>query len=75
MRKKGKGKGNKEGDNMQTALNQSSFADFIRTNKDVIKKVVSSNTVKNKDGLTVIAKNDPWRNEKEWDQFNKEIKK
>ena len=60
---------------MQTALNQSSFADFIRTNKDVIKKVVSSNTVKNKDGLTVIAKNDPWRNEKEWDQFNKEIKK
>ena len=75
MDKKEKGKGNKEGDNMQTALNQSSFADFIRTNKDVIKKVVSSNTVKNKDGLTVIAKNDPWRNEKVWDQFNKEIKK
>jgi hypothetical protein len=75
MDKKEKGKGNKEGDNMQTALNQSSFADFIRTNNDVIKKVVSSNTVKNKDGLTVIAKNDPWRNEKEWDQFNKEIKK
>ena len=38
MDKKEKGKGNKEGDNMQTALNQSSFADFIRTNKDVIKK-------------------------------------
>ena len=75
MNKKEKGKGDKEGDNMQAALNQSSFADFIRTNKDVIKKVVSSNTVKNQDGLTVITKNDPWRNEKEWDQLGKEIKK
>ena len=75
MNKKEKGKGDKEGDNMQPALNQFSFTDFIRTNKNTINKVVNSNTVKNKDGLTVITKNDPWRNEKEWDQFNKESKK
>ena len=75
MDKKEKGKGNKEGDNMQTALNQSSFADFIRANKNIINKVVNSNTVKNKDGLTVITKNDHWRNESEWDQLGKDIKK
>jgi len=77
MDKEEKSKVNKEGDKMQTTLKKDtfSFADFIRTNKNTIRKVVNSNSTKNNDGLTVISKNDPWRNESEWDQLNKDIKK
>ncbi|SFM38372.1 hypothetical protein [Pelosinus propionicus] len=43
------------------------FTDFIEKNKDKIRKVAEANTVRNKKGIPVITKDDPWRNEKEWD--------
>lgn len=47
---------------------------FIEKNKEKIKKIAEANTKKNKDGLTVLDKNDPWREETEWDQLYKELK-
>lgn len=71
----------KDGDNkgekdMQAVLKGTapSFADFLNSNKDIVRKVVDSNTVKNNDGLTVISKDDPWRDELEWDHYDRKIK-
>lgn len=51
---------------------QTSFKDFVAKNKDIIHAIAESNTVKNGDGKTVIAKNDPWRKEDEWDKFRRD---
>lgn len=51
----------------------SAYIEFIENNKDVIRKIADSNTKKNQDGLTVIEKDDPWREESEWDDFFKEL--
>ena len=51
-----------------------SFADFVNQNKNTIHKVTGSNSIKNHDGDTVISKDDPWRNESEWDQIYWELK-
>ncbi|MDD5486937.1 MAG: hypothetical protein PHW65_05230 [Dehalococcoidales bacterium] len=47
------------------------FAEFIQKNREVAYKIAESNTVRNKDGRPVITKDDPWRNEKEWDRICK----
>jgi hypothetical protein len=50
----------------------SKFTDFVRDNKEKIYKIAEANTVRNKEGAPVITKDDPWRNESEWDaHFNK----
>lgn len=51
------------------------FADFISKNKEIIYKIAQSNTVVNESGLTVIPKDDPWREEKEWDEMYEDLKK
>lgn len=42
--------------------------DFINQNKEKIRKLSEQNTKKNSKGEVVITKNDPWRNEVEWEQ-------
>ncbi|HBW35633.1 hypothetical protein [Desulfosporosinus sp. BICA1-9] len=51
------------------------FADFVNKNKDIIYKIAKANTVVNEAGLTVIPKDDPWRDEKEWDEMYEDLKK
>lgn len=47
--------------------------EVIKKHKEAILKIAKANTKKNEDGLTVIEKDDPWRNETEWDELFKEI--
>ncbi len=49
------------------------FKDFLRDNKEKIYKIAEKNTAKNKDGIPVIAKDDPWHDEDEWDTHFKEL--
>ncbi|HZK84497.1 MAG TPA: hypothetical protein VFC58_07460 [Desulfosporosinus sp.] len=67
---------NEEGKNMRAARKESepSFADFINSNKNVIRKIVGANSTNNRDGLAVITKDDPWRDESEWDQLDRDLK-
>ncbi|MDR3601493.1 MAG: hypothetical protein P4L49_13610 [Desulfosporosinus sp.] len=51
------------------------FAEFVNKNKDLINKIARSNTIQNDAGVTVIPKDDPWRDEHEWDEMYKELKK
>ena len=44
----------------------------LKTHLQKIKKLAQANTVKNKDGLTVITKDDPIREESEWKSSIKE---
>jgi len=39
------------------------FADFLTKNKDLINRIARSNTTKNDADVTVIPKDDPWRDE------------
>lgn len=57
----------KGGRNMQTTV----FEKFVKTNRDKIKRIAEANTLKNKEGVTVLAKDDPWRTENEWDELYK----
>ena len=50
------------------------FSTFIKQNKEKIYKFADSNTPKNKQGITVIKKDDEWRNEPEWDDLYEDIK-
>jgi len=49
-----------------------SFADFLTRNKLLIRQLAEANTKKNQEGKTTISKNDPWREEHEWNKLNKE---
>lgn len=49
------------------------FAEFVSKNRDLINRIAKSNTIKNNDGLTVIEKDDPSRDEHEWDDLYKEL--
>ena len=51
------------------------FAEFLTKNKDLINRVARSNTTKNDADVTVITRDDPWRDEHEWDDMYKELKK
>ena len=51
------------------------FADFVNKNKTIIYKIAKANTVVNESGLAVIPKDDPWRDEKEWDEMYEDLKK
>lgn len=59
----------KEDKKMEAVLKKQLFSDFIKKKDDVIRKMVEENTVKNKDGKTVVTKDDPWRKETEWDIY------
>lgn len=50
------------------------FEEFIAKNRQLIRTAANANTVKGKEGKTVIAKNDPWRNEHEWDEMHRALK-
>jgi hypothetical protein len=54
---------------------ETSFTDFVTKNKDIIYKIAKSNTVINESGLSVIPKDDPWLDEKEWDEMYEDLKK
>lgn len=47
--------------------NDMDFKDFLIQNKDKIRRLSDSNTVKNSKGEVVITLDDPWRNETIWD--------
>jgi hypothetical protein len=44
----------------------------LRAHLQKIKKIAQSNTVKNEEGLTVITKDDPVREESDWNSSIKE---
>lgn len=45
------------------------FNKFIAENMQAVRAIAEANTVRNKEGLVVITKDDPWREEKEWDEM------
>jgi len=71
-------KDKKEGDkNMDAILEKKSdtaFANFMKKNKKSIRENANLNTKRNKDGLTIIVKDDEWLKETEWDKYHKELK-
>lgn len=64
---------NEEGEDMPTALEKpkSPFQEFITENASKIRQIAEKNTVKNKDGLVVITKDDSWREEDWTEDYNK----
>lgn len=75
MDKEEKGRKNEEGDKMSLPLNKTQknlFSDFVSQHREQIHKLSDANWDKNSDGKYVIAKDDPWKQEKEWDELNKE---
>jgi selenophosphate synthetase-related protein len=53
--------------------NMKSFKEFLATNKEKIRHITEANSIKNEDGLIVIAKDDPWRKETEWDSMYEKL--
>jgi hypothetical protein len=51
------------------------LAEFIQQNKQKIRRVSDSNSSKKSDGIPVIKKDDPWRDETEWDDHYRELDK
>jgi hypothetical protein len=49
------------------------FKEFILQNKEGLFAAARENTTYNKDGDAVITKDDPWRNETEWDESYKKL--
>lgn len=56
-------------------VNMNNFHDFLKQNKDKIRRTVSKNTIVNSNGAVVIPRNDTWRKETEWDIMYEELKK
>jgi len=48
-------------------IKMNNFSDFIKANKEKIYRMAEANTVKNEKNIPVITKDDPWRDETEWD--------
>ena len=53
---------------------EQTFKDFVEKHKKLLYDFAKSNTVKDESGLTVIPKDDPWRDEEEWDAMYKDLK-
>lgn len=53
----------------------STYTKVIKKNKEKLMDIANINTKKNQDGLTVISKDDPWREETEWDELYKDLTK
>lgn len=49
-----------------------SFAEFMKLNKEKIYKTAAANTTKDENNITVITKDDSWRDETEWDHYYKD---
>ena len=67
---------NEEGNKMSLSFNKNhkpSFSDFVSQHREQIHKLSDTNWKKNSDGKYVISKDDPWRQEHEWDELNKEF--
>ena len=47
----------------------SRLADFIKQNKEAVYALAEQNTKRNEEGKVVLAKDDPWRDETEWDDL------
>jgi len=65
----------REGKDMPVTANSvqaDTFAEFLTRNKLLIRHLAEANTKRNQEGKTVISKNDPWREEHEWNKANKE---
>ncbi|MFZ3103046.1 MAG: hypothetical protein WA131_09250 [Desulfitobacteriaceae bacterium] len=78
MDKEEKDKVNKEENEMSLPLNKTqkpSFSDFVNQHRDKIQELSDANWPKNSDGEYVITKDDPWRQEHEWDELYKELKR
>lgn len=77
MDKEEKDKTDKEVVKMSLPLNKkqnTSFSDFISQHREQIQTIADKNWKKNSDGDYVIEKDDPWRQEYEWDELYKELK-
>ena len=61
------GKKKKEGNDMEAAAN-------LQAKRAKLWNLANKNTVKNKDGLTVLTKDSPYRNEKGWESDIKDSK-
>jgi hypothetical protein len=44
----------------------------LKSHLESIKRIAKANTVKNKDGLTVVTKDDPFREEPDWESSVKQ---
>ncbi len=68
---------NKEGEEMPAILEKpkSPFQKFLTDNASKIRQIAEKNTIKNKDGLVVVSKNDSWREEDWTEHYNKHKKK
>jgi hypothetical protein len=78
MDKEEKDKKDKEEGKVSLPLNKkqkTSFFDFVSQHREQIQTLADKNWKKNSDGNYVIEKDDPWRQEHEWDELYKELKR
>ena len=57
------------------AVDNKSFTDYIKKNKEKVYRIAEQNTVRNSQGQVTITKNDPWYYEDEWEEHAKELDK
>lgn len=54
-------------------MDNKSFTEFVKKNKEKVYRLAEQNTVRNSKGQVVITKDDPWHDENEWDEYCKEL--
>lgn len=72
MDKEEKDTKDEEEDKMSLPLNKkekTSFSDFVSQHREQIQTLADKNWKKNSNGDYVIEKDDPWRQEYEWDEL------
>lgn len=77
MDKEDMDKKDKEEGKVSLPLNKkpnTSFSDFVSQHREQIHTIADKNCKKNSNGDYVIEKDDPWREEHEWDELYKELK-
>lgn len=72
VKKKRKEKGNIK--MPATIKEEVKFQEFIAKNREFVYAIANENVTRGKDGRVVLAKDDPWRNEHEWDEMYQRLK-
>lgn len=70
-----KGSGREEREDVPVIVKKEdgSFEDFMSKNRELIRQITEVNTLKNDKEITVVSKDDPWRDESEWDDLYREL--
>lgn len=58
---------------MENDIIRKNFLEFMSRNRDKVYEIADQQTAKNKDGVPIITKDDPWKEEGEWDEEKEDV--